>query len=312
MSSDFTDIALSKADHIVTQALHDATRRPVVGAFFDAATSSFSYVVRDPASNACAVIDSVLDFDSASGRTGTQAADALIEHLRDSGSSPAWILETHVHADHLSAAPYIQKQCGGKTGIGDGIAQVQRAFANVFDDTSLSDRPMRGFDQAFCDGASFKIGQLDATVLHVPGHTHACVAYVIGDAVFTGDTLFMPDYGTARCDFPGGDAQALYRSVRRLLQLPGDTRLFICHDYLTPTRNAHRWQTTVLEQRQQNVHIHDGIDEPTFVTMRQRRDATLAMPRLLLPSVQVNLRAGQLPPAEANGVRYLKIPLDVF
>lgn len=286
--------------------------RPNVQAFFDNDTFTVSYVVADPATKACAVIDSVLDYDQAAGRTSRKSADAVIAHTRQHGLTVDWVLETHVHADHLSAAPYIRQQTGGKLGIGRAVTEVQDAFARIFNAGDGFARDGSQFDRLFDDGDSFMIGSLKAEALHTPGHTPACMTYVIGDAAFVGDTLFMPDYGTARCDFPGGCARQLYRSIRRIFTLPPETRLFLCHDYKAPGRDSYCWETTVAAERAGNVHIHDGIDEDAFVAMRQARDATLSAPRLLLPSVQVNMRAGHLPPAEANGQRYLKIPLDTF
>lgn len=286
--------------------------RPDVHAFFDEDTFTVSYVVVDPQSRACAVIDSVLDFDQASGRTSRRSADAIIRFIAERGLSAAWVLETHVHADHLSAAPYIRQQTGGRLGIGSAVTEVQDAFVRVFN--VAGDLPCDGrqFDHLFTDGEQFRIGGLSATALHTPGHTPACMTYVIGDAAFVGDTLFMPDYGTARCDFPGGDPRRLYHSIQRIFTLPPETRLFMCHDYKAPGRDDYRWETSVAEERARNVHIHDGVSEDDFVALRQSRDAQLGMPRLILPSVQVNIRAGHLPPAEDNGQRYLKIPLDAF
>jgi len=302
-----TDHALSKA-----RAQIEAAQRgvPVVTAFFDPPTSTVSYVVHDPHTRRAAVIDSVLDYDPASGRTATTAADALLAYIQANDLKVDWLLETHAHADHLSAAPYLQKNVGGKIAIGAHIVAVQTTFGRLFNAEAEFRRDGSDFDQLFADGDHFQIGTLDVTVLHVPGHTPACIAYVIGDAVFVGDTMFMPDYGTARADFPGGDARALYRSARRILALPPHTRLFMCHDYLPEGRTQFAWETTVEEERRANIHIHDGVDEDAFVAMREARDATLAAPRLILPSVQVNIRAGHFPPPEDNGVTYLKIPLN--
>ncbi len=286
--------------------------KPDVAAFFDEDTFTVSYVVADPATRRCAVVDSVLDFDPASGRTRKTSADEIIRHIRDSGLELEWILETHVHADHLSAAPYIQQQLGGRLGIGFNITVVQETFGRVFNVGTDFARDGRQFDHLFRDNEAFRIGSIDARALHTPGHTPACMTYVIGDAAFIGDTLFMPDYGTARCDFPGGDARELYRSIQRIFALPPETRLFLCHDYKAPGRDEYRWETTVAEQRARNIHVHDGVSEEAFVAMRTGRDATLPMPRLILPSVQVNMRAGQLPPAEDNGIRYLKLPVDAL
>ncbi len=281
-----------------------------VKAFFDEATFTVSYVVHDPATARAAIIDSVLDYDPASGRTSHHSADAIIAYVQQNKFSVDWLLETHAHADHLSAAPYLQARLGGRLAIGAEIISVQKIFGKLFNAGTEFARDGSDFDQLFKDGCQFKIGTLPAMALHVPGHTPADLAYIIGDAVFTGDTLFMPDYGTARADFPGGDARQLYRSIRRLLSLPEQARLFLCHDYKAPGREDYRWETTISAERAQNVHVHDGISEDEFTTMRQARDATLGMPRLLLPSVQVNMRGGHFPPPEDNGVRYLKIPLD--
>src|SRR5579863_2478479 len=286
--------------------------RPVVHAFFDKPTFTVSYVVHDPATCRAAIIDSVLDFDPASGRTSTASADALIAHVKMHGLQVDWLLETHVHADHLSAAPYLCERLGGKIAIGEHVVAVQQTFGELLNVGSDFRRDGSDFDLLLADGDCVGIGDISAAVLHVPGHTPACVAYVIGDAVFVGDTLFMPDYGTARADFPGGDSRQLYRSLRRILALPPATRLFMCHDYLLEGRQYYAWECTVEDQRRQNVHAHDGIDEESCVAMRTSRDATLAMPRLILPSVQVNMRAGRLPPPEANGIAYLKIPVNVL
>ena len=278
-----------------------------IQAFFDEATSTITYVVFERAGSACAIIDSVLDFDARSGRTGTGSADAVIAFVRAHQLSVQWLLETHAHADHLSAAPYLAAQLGGRVGIGAAIGTVQRAFSAVFP-------PARGepqFDHLFAPDETFMIGALPARAMHVPGHTPADMAYKVGDAVFVGDTLFMPDVGTARCDFPGGDAALLYQSVQRILALPAGTRLFMCHDYPPPARAA-AWETTVAAQRAGNIHIHDGVAQADFVAMRTRRDATLGMPTLILPAIQVNLNAGRLPAPDDNGVRYLKIPLNAF
>lgn len=299
------DLALEAA-----RALARSQMVPEVQAFFDTDTYTVSYVVKDPKSNACAIIDSVLDFDPASGRTGHASADKIIEHVKREGLSVEWILETHAHADHLSAAPYLQAALGGRIAIGADIVAVQRVFGALFGLGADFTPNGRQFDHLFTDGERFQIGELEAVVLHTPGHTPACVSYVVGDAVFVGDTLFMPDYGTARCDFPGGDAATLFASVRRLLSLPPETRMFLCHDYLAPGRTDYRWETTVGEQKAANVHLHDGVAEAEFVQKRRARDATLAMPRLILPSIQVNIRAGRFPEPEANGVRYLKLPID--
>ncbi|OYV33498.1 MAG: MBL fold metallo-hydrolase [Rhodospirillales bacterium 20-64-7] len=291
-----------------------ASRLPsgIVKSFFDEATNTASHVIHDPVTMQGAVIDSVLDFDAASGRTSTKSADMLIAYVRTTGITLEWLLETHAHADHLSAAPYIQQQCGGALAIGREIITVQAVFGKIFNLGTEFARDGSEFDWLFEDGHKFAIGDIPAMALHVPGHTPADLAYVIGDVVFTGDTLFMPDFGTARADFPGGDAGQLYRSIRRLLALPEDTRLLLCHDYKAPGRDDYVWETTVGAERTGNVHAHDGISEDAFCAMRNARDATLGMPKLILPSVQVNIRAGHLPPPEANGTRYLKLPLNAL
>lgn len=285
---------------------------PTVQPFFDEPTNTFSYVVRDPDSQSCAILDSVLDFDYAAGRTDVRSADAIIEFVQRNNLKVEWILETHVHADHLSAAPYLHEQLGGRTGIGAHICDVQEIFGKAFNAGTEFQRDGSQFDRLFEEGDSFNIGGLTARVLHTPGHTPACLTYVIGDAAFVGDTLFMPDYGTARCDFPGGDARTLYRSIGKVLALPPETRLFLCHDYKGPDREEYQCMTTVAEQRRRNVHVHEGISEDAFVKMRTERDATLGMPRLIIPSVQVNMRAGHMPSAESNGQVYLKVPINRF
>nr|WP_087574399.1 MBL fold metallo-hydrolase [Sphingomonas sp. CDS-1] len=302
-----SDDALAKAAVQIAAARKGV---PIIKAFFDVPTFTITYVVHDPETRRAAVIDSVLSYDPASGRTTFEAADPIIAYVAAQGLAVDWHLETHAHADHLSAAPYLQQKLGGKIAIGAHICEVQHTFGKLFNAGTEFARDGSDFDHLWADGDSFQIGNLSVTVLHVPGHTPACVAYVIGDAVFVGDTMFMPDYGTARADFPGGDARTLFRSLRRLLDLPPHTRLFMCHDYLPEGRDHYAWETTVAEQRRANVHAHDGISEDEFVAMREGRDRTLAMPRLILPSVQVNMRAGHLPPAEDNGVVYLKIPVN--
>ena len=283
---------------------------PQVTAFLDEATNTISYVVRDPTSRACAVIDSVLDFDYASGRTSTASADQIIAHIRDEGLAPIWLLETHVHADHLSAVPYIQRELGGgKIGIGAEIVTVQNIFGKVFNAGTEFQRDGSQFDALFREQDRFEIGALSGFVLHTPGHTPACLTYVIGDAAFVGDTLFMPDFGTARCDFPGGSAATLWDSIQKVLSLQDDTRLFMCHDYKAPGRDDYAWETTVAEQKARNVHIA-GRTKDEFVKMRNDRDATLSMPALIIPSIQVNMRAGRMPPAEDNGTTYLKVPVN--
>ena len=284
--------------------------QPEVSGFFDEATNTVSYVAADPSTGDCAVINSVLDYEPTAGRTDRHSADRLIAFVRERGLRTEWVLETHVHADHLSAAPYIKEQLGGRLAIGQGITVVQDVFGKIFNAGTEFERDGSQFDHLFADGERFALGGIAATALHTPGHTPACMTYVIGDAAFVGDTLFMPDYGTARCDFPGGDSRQLYRSIRRLFELPDDTRLFLCHDYKAPGRDEFRWETTVGVERRDNVHVHEGVTEDEFVAMRTARDRTLGTPKLMLPSVQVNMRAGRMPPAEADGRRYLKIPLD--
>ncbi|WP_151446610.1 MBL fold metallo-hydrolase [Lacisediminimonas profundi] len=285
--------------------------KPQVQAFFDPATWTVSYVVFDAPGGHCALVDSVLDYDAKSGRTKTTSADQLIQFVKEQGLTVDWILETHAHADHLSAAPYLRRALGGKIAIGGNITQVQNVFKGIFNLEPEFHPDGKQFDHLFQDGEVFAIGQLTAQAMSVPGHTPACMAYQVDDAVFVGDTFFMPDVGTARCDFPGGNAQTLYRSMRKLLSLPPETRLFMCHDYPPAERQA-QWETTVAEQRARNIHIHDGVSEEDFVALRTKRDALLAMPVLILPSVQVNIRAGEMPPPEANGLSYIKIPLNAL
>jgi len=306
------DSALERAQDIVRKARCGLLPSPCVKTFFDPVTFTASHVVRAPESAACAVIDSVLDFDMTSGRISTGSASALVQYIRDEGLQVQWLLETHAHADHLSAASLLQQQVGGKLAIGEHITAVQDTFGKVFNAGTEFKRDGSQFDHLFADGAEFSVGDLQAIALHVPGHTPACMAYVIGDAVFPGDTLFMPDYGTARCDFPGGSARQLYRSIKRLLVLPDETRVFLCHDYKAAGRDRFAWETTIGAERTANLHVHEGVTEAMFVEMRENRDATLPMPRLILPSVQVNMRAGHLPEPEDNGVRYLKLPVDLL
>lgn len=300
------------ARRVVERALVGAAARPLVTAFFDEPTNTASYVVRDPTSQSCAIVDSVLDYDAAAGRTATKAADAIAAFVRENELSVEWILETHVHADHLSAGSYLKEKFGGWIGIGENIRIVQEIFGRIFNAETAFQRDGSQFGRLFADGESFSIGSLEAVALHTPGHTAACMTYVVSDAAFVGDTLFMPDCGTARADFPGGDARMLYRSTRRVLSLPQATRLFVCHDYKAPGRCGYRWETSVAAERQQNVHVRDGVTEDAFVAMRLERDAQLGMPKLILPSVQVNMRGGTLPPPEDDGERYLKIPLNKF
>jgi glyoxylase-like metal-dependent hydrolase (beta-lactamase superfamily II) len=307
-----TDAHLETATTIIDQARSGSGQSPVVKSFFDEPTNTVSHVVHDPATREAAVIDSVLDYDAAAGRTSFASADAIIAHVKAEGLTVTWLLETHAHADHLSAAPYLKAHLGGQLAIGREIIHVQNVFGKIFNEGTEFARDGSEFDRLFEDGDVFRIGGIEAMALHVPGHTPADLAYVIGDAVFTGDTLFMPDYGTARADFPGGDSRQLYRSIRRLMSLPDQTRLFLCHDYKAPGRDTYAWETTVGAQRAGNVHVHEGVGEEAFVAMRNARDATLSVPKLILPSIQVNIRGGHLPEPESNGTRYLKIPLDVL
>lgn len=282
--------------------------KPVIRAFFDEPTNTVSYIVADPDTKKAAVIDPVLDYEPSAGQVDTRSVDTLLRVADEQGYTIVWTLETHVHADHLSGSPYIKAKTGAKIGIGEHIRDVQRIFRPVFDATDLK-IDGSDFDHLFKDGERFKIGEQDAEVIFTPGHTPADITYKVADAAFVGDTLFMPDYGTARADFPGGDAHRLYRSIRTLMALPPNTRLFMCHDYKAPGRDTYAWETTVQEEREENVHVKDGVSEDAFVAMRTARDATLSAPRLLLPSIQVNMRAGIFPPAHTNGVRYLTIPV---
>ncbi|NVN36149.1 MBL fold metallo-hydrolase [Komagataeibacter swingsii] len=283
---------------------------PVVRTFFDNPTFTATHVVHDPATMACAIVDSVMDYDPASGRIDHAMAQEIVDYVTAEKLKVEWLLETHVHADHLSAAPWLQERLGGKLGIGESIIRVQDIFGKMFNAGTRFARDGSQFDCLFSDGTRFMLGSLPAIAMHVPGHTPADMAYVIGDAAFIGDTLFMPDYGTARADFPGGDARTLYHSIRRLLSLPDETRVFLCHDYKAPGRDEYAWETTIGAERRDNVHVHDGVDENTFVTMRTARDATLSLPNLIMPSVQVNMRGGHLPEPEDNGVSYIKIPVS--
>ena len=289
----------------------DTSVRPEVVAFFDEPTNTISYIVKDPNSDACAVIDSVMDIDYAAGRITYDGADAIIRYIEEKGWKLEWIIETHVHADHLSAAPYIQQKLGGKLGIGENITIVQDTFGKVFNEGTEFQRDGSQFDRLFTDGDSYQIGSLTAYVMHTPGHTPACMTHVVGDAAFVGDTLFMPDGGSARADFPGGDARELYRSMKRVLALPNETRLFMCHDY-GPNGRDIEWETTVADERAHNIHVKDGVSEDEFVAMREARDATLAMPKLIIPSLQVNMRAGQLPPKDQDGKTFLKVPVNTL
>jgi glyoxylase-like metal-dependent hydrolase (beta-lactamase superfamily II) len=305
-----TDTPIINAAAQVDVVKRGSIRAPHITAFFDEPTFTVSYVVSDPVTNQAAIIDSVWNFDHASGRTSFASADAIIAHVETEQLTVAWILETHAHADHLSAASYLQDRLGGKLAIGREIVTVQGVFGKIFNEGTEFARDGSQFDRLLDDGDTLTIGEIPLVALHVPGHTPADMAYVIGDALFSGDAMFMPDYGSARCDFPGGDAHHLYRSVRRLMQLPDSTRVFLCHDYKAPGRDNFAWETTILAERTANVHIHEGVGEDQFVAMRTERDATLSMPKLILPALQVNIRAGHLPPPEGNGVRYLKLPLD--
>ncbi|MFT6556598.1 MBL fold metallo-hydrolase [Sneathiella sp.] len=283
--------------------------KPIVTAFFHEPTFTVTYVVTDGSTGRCAIIDSVLDYDPKSGRTDTETADAVIDFIQKEGMTVDWILETHVHADHLTAAPYLKEKLGGAIGIGAAVTKVQAVFTGVFNVANEVPTDGSQFDQLLADGETLSCGQMTIKTISVPGHTPACVAYEIGDAVFVGDTLFMPDFGTARCDFPGGDAKALYNSIRKILSLPGDTRLFMCHDY-APGGRDYIWETTVAEQNAKNIHINEGVSQEEFVKMREDRDKELSMPVLIIPSVQINIRAGHMPLPEENGTRYLKVPIN--
>ena len=305
-----TDLPIQRATEQVEAVLAGRLHAPQVKAFFDEPTFTVSYVVSDAATGKAAIIDSVWNFDQASGRTSFDSADQIVAHVEAEGLDIEWILETHAHADHLSAAPYLQQKLGGKLAIGREIITVQGVFGKIFNEGTEFARDGSQFDRLLDDGDALMIGEIPLLALHVPGHTPADMAYVIGDALFTGDTMFMPDYGSARTDFPGGDARHLYRSVRRLMQLPDATRVFLCHDYKAPNRDDYVWETTILAERTGNVHIHEGVTEDQFVEMRTQRDATLSMPKLILPALQVNIRAGHLPEPDENGVRYLKLPVN--
>jgi glyoxylase-like metal-dependent hydrolase (beta-lactamase superfamily II) len=306
------DEVVAQTGKQIEAVLRGELRAPQVKAFFDEPTFTASYVVSDPITKSAAIIDSVLNFDQPSGRTSTEGADAIISYVTGEGLQIEWLLETHAHADHLSAAPYLQEKLGGKLAIGAGILDVQKVFGRIFNEGTDFARDGSQFDRLLEDGDAFSIGDIPAFAMHVPGHTPADMAYIIGDAAFVGDTMFMPDYGTARTDFPGGDAKQLFQSIRRLMQLPDETRVFLCHDYKAPNRNEYVWETTMLAERTGNVHVHEGATEEDFVEMRTQRDATLAMPKLILPSIQINMRGGHLPKPEENGTRYLKLPLNVL
>lgn len=297
---------MSAIPHLV-----DPSTKPEVTAFFDGQTNTVSYVVKDPGSNICAIVDSVMDIDYAAGRIAYDSADKIIAYVHEHELAVEWLIETHVHADHLSGAPYLQGKLGGKIGIGERITVVQETFGKVFNEGTAFQRDGSQFDRLFADGDSYLIGGLKAFAMHTPGHTPACMTHVVGDAAFVGDTLFMPDGGSARADFPGGDARTLYRSIQRVLALPPQTRLFMCHDY-GPNGREIRWETTVAEQREHNIHVRDGIGEDEFVAMREARDATLAMPRLIIPSLQVNMKAGELPQPDESGKRFLRVPLNTL
>ncbi|QGZ35461.1 MBL fold metallo-hydrolase [Stappia indica] len=287
----------------------DPATRPEVTAFFDPKTNTISYVVQDPGSKACAVVDSVMDIDYAAGRISYESADRIIDFVRENGLTVDWLIETHVHADHLSGAPYIQEKLGGRIGIGENIRTVQDTFGKVFNEGTEFQRDGSQFDHLFRDGDTYTVGGMTCFAMHTPGHTPACMTHVMGNAAFVGDTLFMPDGGTARADFPGGDAHELYHSIRKVLSLPEETRLFMCHDY-GPNGREIRWETTVGEERKHNIHVRDGVTEEEFVAMRQARDATLDMPKLIIPSIQVNMRAGKLPPKDDSGRTFLKVPVN--
>ena len=304
------DRNLNRATAQIERAQADKRLRPSIAGFFDEATNTVSYVVHDPKTGEAAIIDSVLDFDTASGRTSNGSADRMIEYVTSNNLKVTWLIETHAHADHISAAPYLQERLGGKLAIGRDIIRVQEVFGKLFNAGTDFERDGSQFDKLFEDGETFRIGELEGIALHVPGHTPADMAFIVGDAAFVGDTIFMPDFGTARADFPGGDAGQLFRSIRRLLSLPDETRLFLCHDYKAPGRDEYAWETTVKQQREENVHVKDGVTEQDFVAMRTDRDKTLSMPKLIMPSVQVNIRGGRLPDPEENGVSYIKIPVN--
>ena len=304
------DQSLQSASQQIARAQDNKGLRPSIAGFFDEATNTVSYVVHDPKTSEAAIIDSVLDFEAASGRTSNGSADRIVEYVTSNNLKVTWLIETHAHADHISAAPYLQAKLGGKLAIGREIIRVQEVFGKLFNAGTDFERDGSQFDKLFDDGETFSLGELEGIALHVPGHTPADMAFIIGDAAFVGDTIFMPDFGTARADFPGGDAHQLFRSIRRLLSLPDETRLFLCHDYKAPGRDEYAWETTVKQQREENVHVKDGVTEDDFVTMRTTRDKGLDMPKLIMPSVQVNIRGGRLPDPEDNGVSYIKIPVN--
>ncbi len=304
------DRALASAASQIDRARESEAKRPTIAGFFDEATNTISYVLHDPATRQAAIIDSVMDYAPNSGRTSFGSADLVIEYVKTNDLEVAWLIETHAHADHISAAPYLQEKLGGKLAIGKNIIRVQEVFGKLFNAGTDFERDGSQFDHLFEDGETFAIGELEGIALHVPGHTPADMAFIVGDAAFVGDTIFMPDFGTARADFPGGDAAQLYQSIRRLLSLPDETRLFLCHDYKAPGRDDYAWETTVRQQREGNVHVKDGVTQEEFVAMRTDRDRKLDMPSLIMPSVQVNIRGGRLPEPEDNGVSYIKIPVN--
>lgn len=306
------DIQLKLAADQIERTLRGEIRAPVVRTFFNEPTFTASHVVHDPVTKRAAILDSVMDFDQAAGRTSFESADQILDYVQSEGLRIDWLLETHAHADHLSAAPYLQRKLGGKIAIGAEIRTVQQTFGKIFNEGTAFARDGSQFDRLLSDGDNFAVGEIPAMALHVPGHTPADMAYVIGDAAFVGDTMFMPDYGTARTDFPGGDAHQLYRSIRRLMALPGEARVFLCHDYQAPARPYYAWETTIAAERAKNIHVREGVAEEEFVAMRTRRDATLDVPKLILPSVQVNMRGGRLPEPEENGTSYLKLPLNLL
>jgi glyoxylase-like metal-dependent hydrolase (beta-lactamase superfamily II)/uncharacterized membrane protein YedE/YeeE len=307
----FQNSVTENKEHVMStsQITVDLSIKPDVEGFFDADTNTISYVVKDPASNACAIIDSVMDIDYAAGRISYAAADKLIAYVQSNGLKVEWLIETHAHADHLSGAPYIQGKLGGKIGIGENIKIVQDVFGKIFNEGTQFQRDGSQFDRLFADDDSYQVGTMTVRVMATPGHTPACMTHIAGNAAFVGDTLFMPDGGTARADFPGGDARVLYRSIKKLLSLPSEIRLFMCHDY-APGGRAIKWETTVADERAHNIHVHDGISEDEFVAMRAARDETLGMPKLIVPSIQVNIRAGHLPEPDESGKRFLKVPLN--
>jgi len=309
---DQMDSPLAEASNIINSAIKGSSSKPIIKAFFDKATNTISYVIHDANTKTGAIIDSVLDYECAAGRTSFSSADTIIEYVKANDINIAWQMETHAHADHLSAAPYLQEKLGGKLAIGADIKTVQEVFGKLFNAGSDFERDGSQFDHLFTDGEIFQIGEIKAMALHVPGHTPADMAFIIGDAAFIGDTMFMPDFGTARTDFPGGDARQLFRSIKRLLVLPSETRIFLCHDYKAPGRDEYAWETTVDEQRNNNVHVKEGVEEDAFVEMRNARDRGLDVPKLIMPSVQVNIRGGHLPEPEDNGIRYMKIPVNAI